>query len=168
VSLRTYHPGMRAFRPAVALVVTGALAVLPAAADAVYYAPAGKAGANEYVETLPASGGNVAPPAGGTSSGSTLTQSSAAKAAKRKLKRLGSDGKAAVQFADATAPKPLLPPHQQSGTALSPGGSALTGFLHVIGGSDSGGIGAFMPLLLAFGLGAAVAFSVVRVRRRSV
>jgi hypothetical protein len=171
MSLRTYHPGMRLTRPTVALVVASALAVLPAAAQAVEYAPAGKAGANEYVETLPASGGNIAPPANGTSSGSTLTQSSAAKAAQRKLKKLGTNGQAAVQFADATAPTlvPVVPPrHRQSETVVSPSGSALTGFLHVIGGSDAGGIGAFMPLLLAFGLGAAVAFSVVRVRRRSV
>jgi hypothetical protein len=167
--MRTYHPGMRAIRPALALLVTCALAVMPATAEAVYYAPAGKAGANEYVETLPAAGGNVAPPPGGTPTGSTLTQSSVAKAATHKLKRLGASGLAAVQFADATAPKAVVsPPHKRSETVVSPNGSALTGFLHVIGGSDSGGIGAFMPLLLAFGLGAAVAFSVVRVRRRSV
>lgn len=169
MSLRTYHPGMRLARATVALVVASALVVLPAVAQAVEYAPAGKAGANEYVETLPASGGNIAPPANGTSSGSTLTQSSAANAATHKLKKLGPNGQAAVQFAAATAPTVVvLPPHKRSEIVASPNGSALTGFLHVIGGSDAGGIGAFMPLLLAFGLGAAVAFSVVRVRRRSV
>jgi hypothetical protein len=169
MNLRTYHhPGMRLTRSTVVLVVASALVALPAAAQAVEYAPAGKAGANEYVETLPASGGNVAPPASGASSGSTLTQSSAAKAATHKLKQLGADGQAAVQFADATAPKVVPPPHKPSASVVSPSGSALTGFFHVIGGSDAGGIGAFMPLLLAFGLGAAVAFSVVRVRRRSV
>ena len=39
------------------------------------------------------------------------------------------------------------------------GGSALSGLLHLIGGSDSGGIGVCLPLLLAFSLGAAVAVS---------
>ncbi len=57
---------MRLMRPAVALLVPFGLAVLPAAADVVYYASAGKAGANEYVETLPAAGGHVATPTGGT------------------------------------------------------------------------------------------------------
>jgi hypothetical protein len=164
---RTYHPGMRLTRPSVAALVTLALAIAPAAAQAVEYSAPGKAGANEYVETLPASGGNVTPPSPGTSSSSTLIKSPAAKAAARKLKKLGANGQAATQFADATAPKVVVP-REHSAVVVDPGGSALSGFAHVIGGSDAGGIGAFMPLLLAFALGAAVAFSVVRVRRRSV
>jgi hypothetical protein len=46
------------------------------------------------------------------------------------------------------------------------GGSALSGLLHLIGGSDAGGIGVFLPLLLAFGLGAAVAGGALHVLRR--
>ncbi len=49
--------------------------------------------------------------------------------------------------------------------ASSSGGSGLSAIGHLLDGSDAGGLGVFLPLLLAFGLGAAVTVSVQRARR---
>jgi hypothetical protein len=55
-------------------------------------------------------------------------------------------------------------PQQQTLTAA--GDSAIPALGRIIGGSDVGGIGIFLPLLLVFGLGAAAATTVLRSRRR--
>ena len=50
---------------------------------------------------------------------------------------------------------------------LTAGGSALSGIGDLLGGSDVDGIGILLPLLLAFGLGAAATVTVQRLRRGS-
>jgi hypothetical protein len=154
---------MRPIRATVVLLVCGVMVVCPSVAGAKKYAPPGKAGTSEYAETLPAAGGNVAPPASpGSAGGKALSQLGHGGAGARRLEKLGKDGRSAAGFARATAPT-VVP---ASGSASSSGGSALSGLLDLIRGSDSGGIGVFLPLLLAFGLGAAVATGVVRLRRQ--
>ncbi len=160
------------------LVVAGSLGLAPAAAaKKTTFAPPGKAGTSEYAETLPAAGGNVSPPArgGGNPTGAELSKLGSGKAGAAKLSKLGKAGQSAAAFARATAPvaTPAAPASSASPSRSSSitadertGGSALSGLLHLIGGSDSGGIGVFLPLLLAFSLGAAVAVSGLRVSRR--
>jgi hypothetical protein len=165
---------MRLKRIALVLVIAGALGCAPAAAaKKTTYAPPGKAGTSEYAETLPAAGGSVAPPetgGGGNPTGAELSKLGSGKAGAAKLSKLGKAGQSAAAFARATAP--VVTPATRSSSPSSSitaddqtGGSALSGLLHLIGGSDSGGIGAFLTLLLAFGLGAAVAIGVLRRRR---
>ena len=165
----SYHGAMLLKRIALVLVVASSLGCVPAASAKKTYAPPGKAGTSEYAETLPAAGGNVSPPAtgGGNPTGAALSKLGSGKAGAEKLSKLGKAGKSAAAFARATAPV-AAPPASSSSITVGDqtGGSALSGLLHLIGGSDSGGIGVFLPLLLAFGLGAALAVSVSRVLRR--
>jgi hypothetical protein len=162
---------MRLKRIALVLVVAGSLGWAPAAAAKKIYAPPGKAGTSEYAETLPAAGGNVATPAmgGGNPTGAELSKLGAGRAGATKLSKLGKAGQSAAAFARATAPVAAPATTSSSITAADQNsGSALSGLLHLLGGSDSGGIGVFLPLLLAFGLGAAVAFGVLRRRQPPV
>jgi hypothetical protein len=114
----------------------------------------------------------------------------------RKLAKLGKRGAAAAQFAQATAPTVVANSHTTTnhttknhatngrglkggGSAngartrptqelkLTAGGSALSGIGDLLGGSDVDGIGILLPLLLAFGLGAAATVTVQRLRRGS-
>jgi hypothetical protein len=173
---RSYDRGMGVRRVAVTLAVIGSIAVPAEATAAKIYAPPGKAGTSQYAETLPASGGNVGTPAttGGNPTGVQLSKLGAGAAGARKLAKLGKTGQSAAAFASATAPtltraRHLLAPaaNVSSGTQIDrSGGSAASGVLHLIGGSDSGGIGVFLPLLLAFSLGAAVAVGARRGLRR--
>lgn len=158
----------------VAIVATLAVA-LPSTAAGKHYAPPGKAGASEYFETVPAPGGNVAPPTNPTAAtGKAISKIGRGAVGTRKLQKLGKDGQSAAALAKATAPvvapaSTVTPSkHSRSTSKAAPtvasGGSAVSGMLHLLGGSDQGGIGAFLPLLLAFGLGAAVAIMAVRLR----
>ena len=168
----SYHRAMRMKRIAVVLVVASSLGWVPAAvAKKTTYAPPGKAGTSEYAETLPAAGGNVGTPATGVGNptGAELSKLGAGKAGAAKLSKLGKAGKSAAAFARATAPVAASAAPSSSITAGDQtGGSALSGLLHLIDGSDTGGMGVFLPLLLAFGLGAAVAVSALRLRRRQM
>ena len=99
----------------------------------------------------------------------------------QKVGKLGKAGAAAAVFAEATAPVASTHglgstvsgsatpgstgTHHVAALASSSGGSGLSAIGHVLDGSDAGGIGVFLPLLLAFGLGAAVTVSVQRARR---
>jgi hypothetical protein len=162
---------MRFKQIALVLVVAGSLVCAPAAAaKKTTFAPPGKAGTSEYAETLPSAGGNVAPPSSGGNNptGRELAKLGSGKAGAYKLAKLGKAGKSAAAFARATAPVAAPPKARSSSitTADRASGSALSGLLHLIGGSDSGGIGVFLPLMLAFGLGAAVTVSALRVSRR--
>jgi hypothetical protein len=153
------------------------------------YAPPGKAGSSEYSEVIPAAGGNAAPPSsgGGNTTPAQISALGSGKAGLHKLSKLGKAGAAAAVFAQATAPVAsthgLGSATPGSGGTLGntdttagshhhvvvltaySGGSGLSAVGHLLDGSDAGGIGVFLPLLLAFGLGAAVTVSVQRVRR---
>jgi hypothetical protein len=185
----TYDQGMRAFRIVLAVFALSAFVWVPAAA-AKQYAPPGKAGTSEYAEDIPTAGGNVSTPAmgGGNRTAAQIDKLGAGKAGVRKLTKLGTTGAATAQFAQQTAPvvsrATALTDTTGSGNAstsnagtgtsgrsargstlAASGKSALSGVWGTISGADVDGIGAFLPLLLAFGLGAAVAVMVLRLRR---
>jgi len=181
---RSYHRRMRRICTMLAVLVASLLLTATAeAAKTKTYAPPGKAGTSQYSEVVPTAGGNVQPPSsgGGNRTAAQISVLGHGKQGVRKLASLGKQGKQAAQFAQATAPEVIHSTHgfggepaatapaTQSGSstlAAGNGGSALSGIGHLIGGSDGGGIGVFLPLLLAFGLGAAAAFAIVKLRRR--
>ena len=133
--------------------------------SATVYAPPGKAGATEYFEVVPNSGGGVAPPANLSSPGSAnLKQLGQGGQTAHALSKLGATGTYAANWARATAPVRLggtpsggLTSHL-AGASASGGGSALAGVLQVLGGSDVDGLGAVLPLALILLLVGAVGF----------
>jgi hypothetical protein len=150
---------------------------VPAPALGIVLTTPGKAGADQYFETIPTSAGNVAPPAGGsavgptTSGGAGGTGSSLAaigngRAGERGLSKLGADGKKAAALAEATAPGTISGlPSGSSGApgpsvAVAPpdgsGGSASGGLSALLTGSDAGGIGLLLPLTMVLGLVGAI------------
>jgi hypothetical protein len=179
----------------VTLVVLFSLSTAPAAlaGKTKTYAPPGKAGSSEYSEVIPASGGNVSPPsaATGNTTAAPISKLGQGRVGLRKLAKLGKRGAAAAQFAQATAPTVVTNNHPTKNHAtnghglkgggsadgartrpaqklkLTAGGSALSGIGDLLGGSDVDGIGILLPLLLAFGLGAAATVTVQRLRRGS-
>lgn len=147
---------------------------LPAPALAITIAPPGKAGADQYFETIPSSGGSVAPPSsGGPKHAGGLT--GAAKAGAARLAHLGSDGQAAAALATATAPVGGAGKHGSAPAgagaaaqaAAGQGGSDAGAVSRVLTGSDDGGLGPLLPVLLASGLIAALGLVAARLRRRS-
>lgn len=179
---------MRLSRYSLAMLLVGFLACAPvaSAAKVKIYAPPGKAGTSEYSEVVPTAGGNVLPPAdgGGNPTAAQISRIGSGKAGVRKLSKLGKQGPAAAAFAQATAPvtttahstgrstgthpsagtRPSADARPPAATLRSSGGSALTGLTNLLGGSDVDGLGTILPLLLAFGLGVAVAVSALRLR----
>jgi hypothetical protein len=152
-------------------------------------APPGNSGVDQYFETVPGAGGNLAvhrtPPASGGSTGSAPGA--------RGLARFGRDGQAAAALAAATAParsghagagaRPGAgagPGPGTRGGGTPGGGSAApsasaavpqasgstSAVLGVLSGSDQGGLGLVLPILLLGALVAAVALGVLRRRRR--
>lgn len=150
-------------------------AVVCSSAMAKNYAPPGRAGTSQYAEDIPSAGGNVSTPAmgGGNKTAAQISHLGAGKQGVRKLAKLGKAGAQAAQFAQATAPatgsNQSAPVDTRSTPHSSPlvasGGSALSGVGHLLGGSDSGGIGVFLPLLLAVSLVAALFAALLRLRR---
>jgi hypothetical protein len=137
--------------------------------------PPGSAGANEYSEVIPSSAGNIAPPSVGGGSGrvspGALASLGRGRAGIARLEDLGNQGRSAAALAAATAP-PRAP--SGSGTTRSSGatpiagsgGSATSGVLHVATGSDAGGLGLLMPLLLGTPLVVAIGVALARMRAR--
>ena len=171
---------MRLSVTAAAPLAAAALALVPSAAVAAkvkVYAPPGKAGTSQYSEVVPSAGGNTLPPAMGGSNptAAQISKIGSGQTGVKKLAKLGQQGAAAAQFAQATAPVVVHSSHGLQGQPAapgsetltgSPGASALSGIGHLLGGSDVDGIGAILPLLLAFGFGAAGAVSALRLRLR--
>src|SRR3954454_1404545 len=156
---------MTARRLVVVLVCLGAL--MPAAAAGQgSVAPPGNSGIDEYLETVPAAGGNHRPGAG---------HGALSPAAKKALDALGANGRAAAAASDATAPvqakggsgqKTQLPDsevkiREPSGSPFAALGRALTG------SNDQGGLGAWLPILLALTAAGFLAAAVVRRRSSS-
>jgi hypothetical protein len=176
---------MRLIRSVLAVLVSSALLWSPAA-FAKQYAPPGKAGTSEYAEDIPTAGGNAKTPAmgGGNKTSAQIDHLGAGKEGLRKLAKLGATGAAAAQFAQQTAPatakatSTAAPPRagtkthphpspvvSQQRTLTASGGSAMTALGRIIGGSDTGGIGIFLPLLLVAGALGAAALAAFRTRR---
>lgn len=165
---------MRLNRTVAALLGAASLALFPSTAVAAnkvkVYAPPGKAGTSEYSEIVPSAGGNTLPPVmgGGNPTEAQISKLGSGKVGVRRLAKLGKQGAAAAQFAQQTAPATVPGGRKSKSSSLSPapGGSALSGLTHLLGGSDVDGIGLVLPLALAFGLGWAGAMALFRTRRR--
>jgi hypothetical protein len=163
------------------VVALGAVMMLLAfapVAGAIVLEPPGKAGANQYSETIPTAGGNTTPPQGaGTppAGGGTLATLGRGRAGEARLARRGSDGRAAAALAAATAPPgTATPPNARTSSnaaanaVLAPhSNSPLSTILRALTGSDNGGIGALLPLLLAATLAAVVGLRVWTRRQRT-
>jgi hypothetical protein len=169
------------------MVVIGATAALLAAAPAagaVTIEPPGKAGANQYSETIPSSNGNTLPPQGGggppAGGGGAIAGLGHGRTGDERLARLGKNGRAAAALAAATAPAPprrsVATGTATTGAAGSVAGNAtgapaahgeapLSTVLRALGGSGGGGIGVLLPLLLAATLVTAVGLGVWKRRR---
>lgn len=186
----TYDRAVRLIRSLLAVLALSALLWSPSAL-AKQYAPPGKAGTSEYAEDIPTAGGNAKTPAegGGNKTSAQINHLGAGKAGVRKLAKLGTAGAAAAQFAQQTAPATTAKTAATTTTAPAPragrktysgrsspvvaqqrtltasGGSAITALGRVFGGSDVGGIGIFLPLLLMLGAATAAAVAVLRSRR---
>ena len=124
-------------------VLVGVAARLIAAvtAQAVELVPPGKAGADQYFETVPNAGGNAAPPSGPPSSQALVSLGRGGTA----LGRLGTTGQSAAALAAATAPKPA----SGASGAASHGSSALSAIGKALGSTNSNGLGLVLPLVLA-------------------
>jgi hypothetical protein len=181
---------MRWMRRATLLIFASLMLAVPAPALAASIAPPGKSGANQYFETVPSAAGNAAPPQGGNSlSGrgngtSALNSLGHGRSGAAALSHLGKSGQAAAALAAATAPTPApgvsgarkhgrgrtsggLSPAQIQSLSAPSGGSTASALADLLGGSDLGGLGLWLPLLLLAALLAVVAvasFSLVRRR----
>jgi hypothetical protein len=126
-------------------------------------APPGNSAIDEYLETVPGAGGDSHPgPPEGDGGGAT-------DAARQKLSRMGSDGRALARLVAATAPAGTDRAHRAdaaggsatAGThAGSPVGAALAA---AVGRDDGGGLGLLLPAIL---LGSMVGVIVLVVLRR--
>jgi hypothetical protein len=150
------------------LVSFAVLFAVPSNALGLTLAPPGKSGADQYFETIPTSVGNAAPP--GSVSGSSFPGGQSpqrlgeAGAGAAGLSRLGKDGRAAAASAKATAPVLAGAPGRTAGGA---GKSTFqpAAVARILAGSDHGGFGLLLPLLLATSLLIAVGFAAPRLRR---
>lgn len=170
-----YHGRMRRTRwaPIVGTFFVS-LAASTQATAATILAPPGHAGANQYVEVIPTSSGNAAPPGSVTGSGSATAGPSAlahlgqGRAADARLAKLGNDGKAAAALAASTAPSGAGRTANGAAAQSAPqGSSAAGGVASALAGSDSGGLGILLPLLLATALIAAAGVISARLARRA-
>lgn len=160
---------MRWMRRASILIFCAVSLAAPGEAFALTIAPPGKAGADQYFETIPSSAGNVAPPGGGTGgSGPAQAPLGQGRAGIAKLVRLGQDGRAAAAFAATSAPSPAhgAPAGGAARVPDGQGGSASGALARVLTGSDAGGLGLVLPLLLATSLIAAIGLAAARRRRQ--
>jgi hypothetical protein len=141
----------------------------PAGAIGLVLAPPGHAGTQQYFETIPTSSGSAAPPGtvsgSGINSGGTqpLARLGHGRAGAAKLAGLGSDGRAAANLATTTAP-PVPAAATPNSAAAASNGSVASGLAHALTGSDSGGLGLLLPLLLATGFVAALGVILLRLR----
>jgi hypothetical protein len=168
---------MRLIAAATACVVLLALpGVAPAAST-----PPGNSAVDQYLEALPAPGGNQpTSPGGGRDPARTLGDQNL-----RDLQALGPDGNAAAQLAADTAPSRRGPGTKETGGAESQspaqnGGSASTGenggFRLPLGNlaeqpggdSDSGGMGIVLPVILGGALALALLALLARRRRTTI
>ena len=167
---------VRRMRWAIICVISATAVTVPPASRAVTLTPPGKAGADQYFETVPSDSGNAAPPAlNGTSptASPSLDRIGSGRAGAVALAKLGTAGQAAAALAAATAPAaPVITGRviSDNGQAITPtphtdgSGSAAGGLTRALTGSDSGGIGFVLPLLLVLSLVVAVVAGARRAR----
>lgn len=157
----------------IAVVITGSLA-LSGEASARVLAPPGHAGANQYFEVIPTSAGNAAPPGSVRGSGNATAGSEAlapfgqGSKGDAKLAKLGKDGRAAAAIVAAMAPSAVRGGARIGAyTNGSQEGSIADGIATALAGSDAGGIGLVLPLLLATALIVPLGIVAARMWRRA-
>ena len=135
----------------------------PAAAQTTKVAPPGNSGVNEYLETVPTAGGGEPSSTHGSGGGASLPAS-----VRSALAKQGPDGRAALSTAEAGAPGAGKGGHAPA--KLSPqdvhepsGQNLPSAIAHALGGSDSGGMGIWLPILL---IGSALAIAAAAVAKR--
>lgn len=158
-------------RGAILSVMVFGLASSTAAASPLVLAPPGHSGAQQYFETIPTSAGNAAPPGSISGSGSANAGPSAlshlgrGSRADQQLARLGKNGQAAAALAASTAPSRVGSGSAPQLGSTGSGGSVASGISHTLTGSDTGGLGIALPLLLATALVAALGILAARLWR---
>jgi hypothetical protein len=154
-----------AMRGAVLVGSLAAVLIASAPAQAVTLVPPGKAGADQYFETIPNSGGNAAPPAGapGDVSSQSLAPFGRGRAGAAALAHLGDTGRAAAALATATAPKPAYGASERSANA----GSPLSAIAKALANTSSNGLGLVLPLVLATVLVVALGVALRRLTHRT-
>jgi hypothetical protein len=151
--------------------LAAALLALPAAAHA-QEVPPGNSGVDQYLENLPGPGGDKPSNdvgGGGGGGGGNLPPGVA-----EDLEAQGPNGAAAAALAEQTVPEqPKGNAGDESAKGPSTGGdvkreddgSSLGDIFSALAGSDSGGMGIFLPILLAGTLLCALVLIVTRARR---
>lgn len=134
---------------------TSRLSPIGAQTLAALVVPPSKAGANQYFETIPGVAGNFAPP----QAGPVITRFDARPLAELGQGQNGADqllslsggGEAAARLAADTAwARTRAAPVSGAGRAFDPRGSSpITAVAETVGGSDEGGLGWGLPVLLA-------------------
>ena len=173
----TYDWCVRWMRWAPFAAVCGSLLVMSSGAVARIIAPPGHSGTSQYVEVIPSSAGNAAPPGTVRGSGSAsagpqaLANLGHGSSADARLAKLGKEGQAAAALAASTAPTPVSGGTNGSGSAAakrvaSQGSSAAGGITAALSSAESGGMGILLPLLLATALIAAVGVIAARLAGR--
>jgi hypothetical protein len=176
---------MRMMRRASILIAAAVVLALPGQAFGLTLTPPGKSGADQYFETVPASGGNAAPPQGTSPGSGAFRHLGQGRAGDTQLSHMGADGAAAAALAAATAPTPAggsgtgtsggqngIPSSaSQNGSgqiALSQpkGQSASTALANALTGSGNSGLGVLLPVLLIGALLMAIVYAVFRLRHR--
>jgi hypothetical protein len=157
---------MARIRIAIVLGITSLMLGLAGAAQA-KDVPPGLAGAEQYVETTPTvTGGNPTSGGGGGGAGANSPGAVIGHANADRLSALGAEGQATARLAAEGAPKGAR--SGDGGGASAQSGSSPSGVRQVIGEltgtSSSGGMGPLLPLLIASGAIAAVAFGIGRRR----
>ena len=142
-------------------------------ASARVLAPPGHAGTNQYVEVIPTSGGNAAPPGTVPGSGNANASSKAlapfghGSTGDTRLAKLGKEGRAAAALAAATAPTPAAGQNRErAAAAAAGGGSVASGLWHALSSSDAGGLGLLLPLLLTTAFLVALGLMLAAMRSR--
>ena len=129
----------------------------------------GPGGTDEYVEQLPGAGGNnpTSQSSEDPETDEPLTPSDA-----EAVEEQGADGSAAVELAQTTGPDDGGGDSAQGGSGGKgqPGSDAGSGLPEVIGdvagGSDDSDMGVLLPVVIGATLVAALAFVIIRRRRR--
>jgi len=167
---------MRWMRGAILFIAVLGVVSVPAGAAPLVLAPPGHAGTNQYFETIPTSAGNAAPPGTVSGSGSASAGPSAlshlghGRRGAERLAKLGKTGQAAAALAASTASAPISSPSSATPPSVpagSSGASIASGVAHALTGSDTGGLGIALPLLLATALVAALGILAARLWQRS-
>ena len=151
-------------------ILASALLAAPATVRAQDSLPPGNSGVDQYTENVPGPGGDkpTNPGGGGGSGGGGGGNGELSTAEAQALTDQGPNGAAAAALAEETAPPKAT---DADSVARRSGGDDGNGFsvddvFSALTGSDSAGMGVFLPILLGASLLAAIAVGAARLLRR--